>query len=87
MKNASPGVFISNNGKFAEKGGVLGIDFVNCKSILEAITKKLINSNWGKSLTRERFRIKSLRRTWSAVSVLFLGHVEDGSQTTRKQAH
>ena len=48
LKNASPGVFVSKNGKFTEQGGVLGVDFINCTSIREAYTDNLINRNWGK---------------------------------------
>jgi hypothetical protein len=47
LKNASPGVLITKNGKFAENGGVLGKDFFNCISIRKAIDDKLINVNWG----------------------------------------
>jgi hypothetical protein len=47
LKYASAGVIVSKNEKFAEQGGVLGIDFFNRISIRKAITDKLINCNWG----------------------------------------
>ena len=47
LKNASAGVIVSKNEKFAEQGGVLGVDFFNRISIRKAITDKLINCNWG----------------------------------------
>ena len=49
MKNASPGVFVSKNGKFAEQGGVLGVDYFSRPSIFMARKDKLINNNWDKS--------------------------------------
>ena len=47
MKNASPGVFVSNNGKFAEQGGVLGVDYFSHPSLYSARRHKLINQKWG----------------------------------------
>jgi len=48
LMNASPGVFVTSNGKFAEQGGVLGVDYFSRPSIRSAIRDKLINVNWGK---------------------------------------
>jgi hypothetical protein len=48
LMNASHGVFVSSNGKFAENGGVLGVDYFSCPSIRSAIRDKRINSNFGK---------------------------------------
>ena len=47
LKNASPGVFVTKNGKFAEQGGVLGKDFFYFNSIRKARDGKMINGNWG----------------------------------------
>ena len=48
LLNASPGFFVSNNGKFAEQGGVLCVDYFSSSSLGSAKRDKLINSNWGK---------------------------------------
>ena len=48
LMNASRGVFVSSNGKFAENGGVLGVDYFSCPSIRSAVRDKRINSNFGK---------------------------------------
>ena len=48
LMHASPGVFVSSNGKFAENGGVLGVDYFSCPSIRSAIRDKRININFGK---------------------------------------
>jgi hypothetical protein len=45
---ASQGVFVSSNGKFAENGGVLGVDYFSCPSIRSALRDKRININFGK---------------------------------------
>ena len=45
---SSRGVFVSSNGKFAENGGVLGVDYFSCPSIRSAIRDKRINCNIGK---------------------------------------
>ena len=47
MKNASPGVFVCKNGKFAEQGGFLGVDYFSRPSLKSAKKDKLINGNWG----------------------------------------
>ena len=47
LKNASPGVLVTKNGKFAEQGGVLGKDFFYFNSIRKARDGKIINGNWG----------------------------------------
>ncbi len=36
LMNASPGVFVTNNGKFAKNGGVLGLDYFSSSSIRSA---------------------------------------------------
>ena len=64
LLNASPGVFVFNNGKFAEQGGFLGVDYFSRSSLRMAIRVKLINSNWGKkpnqrSVTSEIIRENS----------------------------
>jgi hypothetical protein len=61
LKHASPGVFVSKNGKFAEQGGVLGVDFFNCISIHKAATGNLINSGWGKRPNQRRMTQKIIR--------------------------
>ena len=48
LMNASRGVFVSSNGKFAENGGVLGVDYFSCPSIRSAVRDKRINSSFGK---------------------------------------
>jgi hypothetical protein len=48
LMHASPGVFVSSNGKFAENGGVLGVDYFSCPSIRSAIRDRRININFGK---------------------------------------
>ena len=61
LKNASPGVFFSKNGKFAEQGGVLDIDFFNCTSIAISIKDKLITCNWGKKPNQKGITHKIIR--------------------------
>ena len=56
MKNSSPGVFVTNNGKFA-------LIFFYRTSITKAINDKLITKKWGRSLTSERIPKKSSGRT------------------------
>jgi hypothetical protein len=48
LMNASRGVFVSSNGKFAENGGVLGVDYFSCPSIRSAVRDKRINCNFGR---------------------------------------
>jgi hypothetical protein len=48
LMNASRGVFVSSNGKFAENGGVLGVDYFSCPSIRSAVRDKRITSSFGK---------------------------------------
>ncbi len=61
MKNASPGVFVSKNGKFAEQGGVVGVIFFNCISIRLAMNDKLINCNWGKKPNQRKVTHKIIK--------------------------
>jgi hypothetical protein len=48
LMNGARGVFVSSNGKFAENGGVLGVDYFSCPSIRSAVRDKRINCNFGK---------------------------------------
>ena len=87
MLNASPGVFISNNGKFAEQGGVLGVDYFSSSSIRSAKRDKLINGNWGKKPNQRSITEKIIRENMNnRGECLFLGRMEDGSQAMIKQA-
>ena len=47
LKHASFNVFVSFNGKFAEQGGVLGVDYFSRPSLNSANMDKLINVHWG----------------------------------------
>jgi hypothetical protein len=49
LLNASPGVLVSSNGKFADRGGVLGVDYFSLPSISSAKIGKWINQNWAKT--------------------------------------
>ena len=59
--NASPGVFVSNNGKFAEQGRVLGVDYFSSSSIRSTKRDKLINGNWGKKPNQRSITEKIIR--------------------------
>jgi hypothetical protein len=61
LLNASPGVFVSNNGKFAEQGGVLGVDYSSHSSIRSATRDKFINYNWGKKPNQKSITEKIIR--------------------------
>jgi hypothetical protein len=61
LLNASPGVFVSNNGKFAEQGRVLGVDYFSSSSIRSAKRDKLINGNWGKKPNQRSITEKIIR--------------------------
>jgi hypothetical protein len=59
--NASSGVFVSSNGKFAENGGVLGVDYFSCPSIRSAVRDKRINSNFGKKPNQRKLSEQIIR--------------------------
>ena len=61
LKYASPGVFVSKNGKLAEQGGVLGVDYFCRPSICSAKKDKLITSNWGKRPNQRAITIQGIR--------------------------
>ena len=61
LLNASPGFFVSNNGKFAEQGGVLCVDYFSSSSLGSAKRDKLINSNWGKQPNQRSITEKIIR--------------------------
>jgi hypothetical protein len=61
LKNGSPGVFVSKNGKFAEQGGVLGIDYFSHPGIKTAKKDKLISCNWGKCPNQRAITIQIIR--------------------------
>jgi hypothetical protein len=61
LKHASPGVIVSENGKFAEQGGVMGVDFFNRISVKKAVTDNIINGNWGKRPNQRRITQKNIK--------------------------
>jgi hypothetical protein len=61
LKNASPGVFVSKNGKFREQGGVLGVDYSSHPSITSAIREKVINNNWGSRPNQRKVTLQLVR--------------------------
>jgi hypothetical protein len=61
LKHASPGVIVSKNGKFAEQGGVMGVDFFNRISVKKAVTDNIINGNWGKRPNQRRITQKNIK--------------------------
>jgi hypothetical protein len=78
LKNASPGVFVTKNGKFAEQGGVLGKDFFNCISINAAVRDKLINNNWGKKPNQRKITQKIIRENMNSRGECFIPCLSGG---------
>ena len=83
--NASPGVFVSNNGKFAEQGGVLGDDYFSRPSIRSAINDKLINCNWGKSPNQRCITEKIIRENMDERGECFIPWTRGGVVAGRMQ--
>ena len=78
LKNASPGVLVTKNGKFAEQEGVLGKDFFNCISIRKAIDDKLINNNWGSRPNKRSITEKIIRENMNNRGECFIPWVRGG---------
>jgi len=61
LKHASTGVFVSKNGKFAEQGGVLGVDYFSHPSLKSAYNVKLMNHNWGSRPNKRGVTLQIIR--------------------------
>jgi hypothetical protein len=75
---ASPGVFVTNNGKFAEKGGVLGVDYFSRSSLRLARIDKLINGNWGKKPNQKSITEKIIRENMNDHGECFIPWTRGG---------
>jgi hypothetical protein len=78
LMHASPGVIVTNNGKFAEKGGVLGIDYFSRSSLRLARIDKLINGNWGKSPNQKAITEKIIRENMNDQGECFIPWTRGG---------
>ena len=76
--NASPGVFVSNNGKFAEQGGVLGEDYFSYPSIRSAVNDKRINSKFGKRPNQRTVSEQIIRENMDDNGEFFIPWIRGG---------
>jgi hypothetical protein len=78
LMHANPGVLVSNNGKFAEKGGVLGVDYFSRSSLRLARIDKLINGNWGKRPNQKSITEKIIRENMNDHGECFIPWTRGG---------
>ena len=75
---SSRGVFVSSNGKFAENGGVLGVDYFSCPSIRSAIRDKRINCNIGKKPNQRALSEQFIRENMDDHGECFISWTRGG---------
>ena len=78
LMKASRGVFVSSNGKFAENGGVLGVDYFSCPSIRSAVRYKRINSNFGKKPNQRSITEQIIRENMDDHGECFISWTRGG---------
>ncbi len=82
---ASRGIFVSSNGKFAENGGVLGVDYFSCPSIRSAGRDKRINHNFGKKPNQRTVTEQIIRENMDERGECFIPWTRGGVVAGRMQ--